>query len=98
MGTNYYLHKTNAEGFNEILHIGKSSVGWRFVFRGYDNIQCRYDWIMKMEGGHIFDEYDRKITYDSFWEMVESKIGDRHGSGLDDALIGEDRFTFRTFS
>ncbi len=98
MGTNYYLHKTAENGFNEILHIGKSSFGWRFVFRGYENITCRNHWMLKMVGGHIFDEYDRKINQDDFWKKVESKIEDRHGGASIDCLIGEDRFIFKEFS
>ena len=46
MGTNYY-HRTNicphCNRYDE-RHIGKSSVGWHFNFRGYDEIKTFEDW------------------------------------------------------
>lgn len=37
MGTNYYLHFNHCDCCNRFdqIHIGKSSTGWRFTFRGY---------------------------------------------------------------
>jgi hypothetical protein len=38
MGTNYYLHKKCLCGeatIGEPIHLGKSSAGWAFSFRGY---------------------------------------------------------------
>lgn len=39
MGTNYYFHPSEDDkelGFVESIHIGKSSVGWSFIFHGYE--------------------------------------------------------------
>ena len=84
MGTNYYLrlfpcptcHKSD-----ESLHIGKSSYGWTFSFRGYDGstgepvIKSEKDWrrVMKEPDRGIYDEYGRNISYKRFWQLVSKK-------------------------
>ena len=77
MGTNYYLHYNNCEQCNitDIIHIGKCSCGWKFLFRWYYNIQNieEYKQIMNQKGSCIIDEYDRIISYEDFWSMVEQK-------------------------
>lgn len=38
MGTNYYLVKNSAT-VHPPLHIGKSSAGWKFIFRLYEDLE-----------------------------------------------------------
>ncbi|MEL6493567.1 MAG: hypothetical protein AAFQ41_00405 [Cyanobacteria bacterium J06623_7] len=92
MGTNYYLRFNtcpNCDRANE-LHIGKSSGGWRFSFRGYidsfdveelipdklpiKNIQ---DWrrVIDREDCRIFDEYETEHTKESFYSLITQKSG-----------------------
>jgi len=80
MGTNYYQRTDICEscGRYKEKHIGKSSVGWQFCFRGYDGeeqplISSFEDWKKELEvDGKIFDEYGRELTFKEFIELVES--------------------------
>lgn len=89
MGLNFY-HRTNICehcGRYDTRHIGKSSMGWQFGFRGYkpdeyDDDQTRIesykDWLALLEaGGKIFDEYGKEISLDDFKAMVESKRSEK---------------------
>lgn len=81
MGTNYYLrlrHCPHCKRYDE-HHIGKSSVGWMFIFKVTENVDVD-EW--KGELGHhkgwsndegIYDEYGQKTSYDAFWALVENK-------------------------
>ena len=80
MGTNYYLrHKPcpNCGNVARELHIGKSSIGWQFSFRGYRdlNIHSYQDWLeeFKDERREIVDEYGHVITLEEFRKNVESE-------------------------
>ena len=84
MGTNYYLVK-NRPSIASGLHIGKSSVGWRFIFRKYSLFETDVplktfenwrDYLIETttKGTHvIMNEYDEIVSLDSFLELVESK-------------------------
>jgi len=78
MGRNYY-HHTNpcpACGHCEIRHIGKSSIGWMFVFHGYpdDGIKSYADWLRVLKSnGKIVDEYDREMQFDDLKKLIEAK-------------------------
>lgn len=87
MGTNYYAVR-NRPTTDEPIHIGKSSIGWKFLFQAQNNNwnnppvvwntyeQVR-DWLKKytVESTEyvIIDEYDEIITYDKFLELVKNK-------------------------
>lgn len=64
---------------NRGIHIGKSSCGWKFCFDHNNwkyfkqNKQSIVDFI---NSSNIKDEYDREITPDEFWKLVESKKDD----------------------
>lgn len=66
MGTNYYIWVDTADGECEKIHIGKSSMGWVFSLRIYENknILSLYDWMpVILNTNHVIrDEYDRNIT------------------------------------
>mgnify|MGYP000184887987 CR=1 FL=1 len=71
MGTNYYVYiDTGLTGPDdcevEELHIGKSSSGWVFSLRVYEdhNILSLYDWmpLLLTHMNVIRDEYGRNIT------------------------------------
>jgi len=85
MGTNYYLVK-NKPSVQEPIHIGKSSAGWRFLFKenagDFDSgthwsnynelIKCLTD-ITKKGNYIILDESDRQHTLEEFIKFVEEK-------------------------
>jgi len=58
------------------VHIGKSSAGWQFMFnhnnwKYFKSTRDHLELFLKI--CNIKDEYDRAISYDDFWEMVEMK-------------------------
>jgi hypothetical protein len=80
MGTNYYHISKPCEkcGRHEKeKHIGKSSGGWQFHFRGYRDecIVSFKDWLeqLKDPNKEIIDEYGRKIPLEDFLGTVTSK-------------------------
>jgi len=85
MGTNYYAHLNVCSHCNkaeEIFHIGKSSFGWTFSFRGHkynsptgEPLLSYIDWVKFLMRSNVTikDEYDRVISYQEFIDLVESK-------------------------
>ena len=81
MGTNYYQRTNICKYCNryEEKHIGKSSGGWQFIFRGYSAdehrpIICSFeDWKTELKNGKIFTEYGEEISFDNFVRFVEDK-------------------------
>ena len=87
MGTNYYAVK-NRPTTEKPIHIGKSSIGWRFhfqtqnekwndlpvVWNTYDQV---YEWLYKntVENDKyvIINEYDEIISFEEFIHLVEEK-------------------------
>ncbi len=73
MGTNYYARVKccDACGRYDELHIGKSSAGWKFSFRGYKEhdppIVSETGWREFLRTARIFDEYGKEVAYDEFW-------------------------------
>lgn len=102
MGTNYYLIKdakpTCAHCGHtpepEKIHIGKSSVSWRFTFRGYPErgITTVADWVRVIEsGGAIVNEYGDPVPTLQFWALVEAK---QLGKASYDVAVGRQSATF----
>jgi hypothetical protein len=85
MGTNYYVDEerdcpTCHRRHMCLIHIGKSSAGWKFTFAWnsgdyYKSLQEMKDWL---KGRKITDEYGRKITRAKFWAMVRAKENEGH--------------------
>ena len=76
VGTNYY-HRTNlcsTCGRYDSRHIGKSSAGWTFSFRGHEDARSWQEWrAILTAGGAIFDEYGTPVTPENFERMVTEK-------------------------
>jgi hypothetical protein len=76
MGTNYYLRTKCCDKCKRYdkIHIGKSFVGWPFVFEGtkYKTIRA---WKKHIDNkaNEIYDEYGRRQIKNEFWELVEIK-------------------------
>lgn len=75
MGTNYYMYSSRykQELDMEGVHLGKNSWGWVFHFQAHSAPRVKTVEDMKAftKMGFIYDEYDREITYEDFWKMVE---------------------------
>ena len=84
MGTNYYLVK-NKPSIDSGLHIGKSSLGWRFLFHRpaiwdvdvpLNTFEQWRDYLKEAteSGTHIIlNEYDEIVSFDEFIKMVQDK-------------------------
>lgn len=84
MGTNYYLVK-NKPSIDNCLHIGKSSIGWRFLFhkpaiwevdKPLNTFEQWKDYLKETteSGSHvIMNEYDEIVSLNDFLEMVANK-------------------------
>lgn len=81
MGTNYYLKSKPCETCGHCqteLHIGKSSMGWRFLFRSYNyetKINSFDDWLLELNNPNkvIYNEYHEKIELAELLELIEDK-------------------------
>ena len=85
MGTNYYVILNHCDhcGRGDRVHIGKSSFGWTFGFRGYTSaydcnglvtpIKSYQDWITYIGDKRIENEYGEKFTLNDFMDIVKSK-------------------------
>lgn len=75
MGTNYYLYTSRHKKELDIkgYHLGKNSYGWVFHFNAMNapRVKTVTDMRAFTKMGFIYDEYDREITYEDFWKMVE---------------------------
>jgi len=59
----------------DLIHIGKSSGGWKFLFNHnnweyYKNIEELKNFISK---NTLVDEYEREVSPTQFWDMVSKK-------------------------
>lgn len=63
------------------IHIGKSSVGWVFIFNhhDWDHFEPRQEAVKDfLQKCQIIDEYGHSETFDEFWTLVEGKQGKNH--------------------
>ena len=77
MGTNYYVasdHCKCCDRYDEDYHIGKSSLGWAFSFRGYrpERLVSWAAWKEFLRDKVIMNEYGERIDYDWFVDHVEN--------------------------
>ena len=93
MGTNYYAVPNRPTTYSPV-HIGKSSLGWKFCFQtqdtwGIDEIRIEwntfpqvkdwlYKWTVEKPVYVIMNEYDEIVPFDDFIEMVERKQKDSY--------------------
>ena len=78
MGTNYYLNRVCHDpcGHCDSLHVGKSSVGWRFLVNADDMGTRSWRSLRKfLKGKKVFDEYEDPITASDLIVLMEQKAG-----------------------
>lgn len=84
MGTNYYGRlkkpiRRVIKDYNE-FHIGKSSIGWKFIFQANEHFK-NFDEFKKWlenENYEIYDEYDRKQDKKDFLNFILEKQSDEN--------------------
>lgn len=96
MGTNYYLRTDvcqHCQREEHRIHVGKASMGWPFLFRGYRQyppdgvpypITSAAQWWDFLErstagGGALVDEYGERQSVPHFRQYVESKRDETRG-------------------
>ena len=84
MGTNFYVENrkccpTCGKPVDEVHHIGKSSMGWRFTFHGYreHNLNSAKEWLAYLADKQIVDEYGRHWDNTDFVVMIRSQRAGR---------------------
>lgn len=80
----------------EKIHIGKSSMGWQFLFnhnngKYYAKTRKSIDDFIRGEG-NLVDEYGENITPDDFWNIV-----DNHKDGLNSYTCDENSLISRAY-
>ena len=78
MGTNYYTainHCESCDRFDRDFHIGKSSYGWSFSFRGYrpERLVSWRAWKEFLKDRIIVNEYGERIDYAWFVNYIENE-------------------------
>lgn len=96
MGTNYYTKgqaecedcgKKHACAYK--IHLGKSSFGWVFTFAYNDGEYYKTEAQMRhwLRGRPIIDEYGESISYDDFWQKVDSKKNEKNQHPTDSPYV-----------
>lgn len=79
MGTNYYAVKKKPRIIKvyDKIHLGKSSVGWRFLFQEqlkyFKNYKEFENFILNNKEFDIIDEYGQKIEPKELLELIAKK-------------------------
>ena len=97
MGTNYYLVNrcSCGEAVKDKIHLGKSSAGWSFMFRGYkkyeedlpygDQVTNYSEWedLITQSTWEVEDEYMRGIDSLEFIEYAKNMQGKHHAESTE---------------
>lgn len=81
MSTNFYAKGPETPPDGEGLHIGKSSVGWEFLFRCHAGLESTSDWhkYLSQSDMHIYTEEGYEVPLIYFWQMVTKRPMDVGG-------------------
>lgn len=83
MGTNFYARMNTCEqcGRYEEIHLGKSSMGWKFLFKLNKEFYEDKDSFEKFIKGidvDIYDEYGSRIHVHELLALIDSKQAEKH--------------------
>lgn len=95
MGTNYYLETYYCPCCGKprkTEHLGKSSIGWKFLFHKTDRIKDFKSFCDFIKEGEVKDEYGRTIDKKKLVELIESKQKDK--SHIPEEAIIIDNYDF----
>lgn len=90
MGTNYYAV---APGRVALIHLGKMSAGWPFLFRchkEWTNREAMEEWIATAQSYTIEDEYGREISFKDLMSRITTSLdehSDRQHEYADFAIV-----------
>lgn len=94
MGTNYYAKYNKCECCNRYdkLHLGKSSMGWKFMFKSntekYNNFKefCKF---IRRKDVEVWDDYGNKKSAKHLIDLIMSKQDGKsqYGVGWDEDLL-----------
>jgi len=82
VGTNYYVNTPSCPNAcehcaeSERIHLGKSSVGWRFLFYAepdWPRDEAFAHWVRRALSGPIVDEYGEEITLAGLLDLAHAK-------------------------
>lgn len=83
MSINYYWLEDGKSHCNscechERVHIGKSSIGWKFLLHLYSDrpIESLEEWKILWELGRIEDEYGRKVEVKEMLEIIDPTVSE----------------------
>lgn len=83
VGTNYYVDAPSCPNAcehcseSERIHIGKSSVGWRFLFYAepeWPREQAFAHWVRRALSGPVVDEYGRACSLAELLDLTHGKL------------------------
>lgn len=105
MGTNYYVRTPGCSeacphcSESTLIHLGKSSAGWRFLHRAdptWDRPDALRLWEHRARRGPIENEYGQPITLDELMDMIrEKQSGRAHPGPMPPGFIPELWDSFR---
>ena len=75
MGTNYYVRTNECKECNRYdeQHIGKSSMGWKFLFNPFKETFRKWSNYLKKHKDSIYNEYGEKVTLKDLIDLVKEK-------------------------
>ena len=78
MGTNYYAIRKKPCLYGRVIHIGKSSCGWMFLFQDCDEFHTYPQfkkWLDREVPNEyvLFDEYNQEVSKEELLELIDIK-------------------------
>lgn len=82
MGMNYYAVKKAPSVYNRVIHIGKSSYGWLFLFHTNEKFRDYDQFVRFIENNKktgefvIMNEEDKEVNPDELIKLIQEKQND----------------------
>lgn len=86
MGTNYYVRTRTCDNpkHHDFVHVGKSSHGWRFLFRAHGGLRSVDDWFRYLDDH--FDAIESENGNGVTVEYLRSLVAGKHNGHSHDVL------------
>lgn len=83
MGTNYFAISKQPRVHDRMVHLGKASGGWRFLFHETDDIKTYPQFVQWLEknitekGEYVLmNEYEEEVAVEELLELIQSMQGE----------------------
>ena len=104
MGTSYYAVRKKPTLYNRVVHIGKSSLGWKFLFQDCDEFHT-YNQFKKWLDREVpneyvlFNEYNEEISKEDLLNLIKEKQKENNSEDFEYGVKNIDgyRFSDRNF-